>query len=94
MIVKYNEDLVTGVANYTFFASYVRCFDMKDAAVYSCVETSADLFEDLISGSMYPFEFEQETTSFCPNAYEAEYVPVVYGLSQTDVAVQDSENDG
>ena len=58
MTVKLFNEYVTGVANYTFFASFVRCFDLKNPSVYSCAEHSAQLFEEVISGSMYPFVFE------------------------------------
>ena len=69
MTVKYDGEQVTGVANYTFFASFVRCIDLNDPYEYSCAETSAQLFEDLISGSMYPFDFQMDTNTLCQNAY-------------------------
>ena len=85
MTIKYDRTYVTGQANYSFIATYLRCFDIDKPSVYSCAETFASLSEDLISGSMYPFAMDVSTIVFCPKAYSATYVPVVMGLSSTDI---------
>ncbi len=58
MRVEKDGQGTTGLAYYNFFAAIMVCYDVNNPLVYSCVELSADLFEDLKYGSMYPFTFE------------------------------------